>query len=94
MEDKRVIEVFTTGCTRCQPIVDIVKSMANSSWEVIIYDLRQTCDTKECLQKIQQYRLQSLPAVAVNGVLLDCYKSQRVVKPELLKADKAAGAIV
>lgn len=86
MENKRVIEVFTAGCSVCQPTVDMVKGMACASCEVIVYDLSKPCDTKECLDKVKQYGIKSLPAVAVNGVLLECCQNKGVSVDQLTKA--------
>ena len=86
MGNKRVIEVFTAGCSVCQPTVEIVQAMACSSCEVIVYDLSKPCDTKECIQKAQQYGIKSLPAVAVNGVLLNCCQNSGVAEAELKNA--------
>ena len=86
MENKRVIEVFTAGCSVCQPTVDLVKSMPCSSCQVIVYDLSKPCDTEECLDKVKQYSVKSLPAVAVNGVLLDCCENKGVSVDKLTKA--------
>lgn len=86
MENKRVIEVFTAGCMVCSPTVDLVKSMACSSCEVIVYDLSKPCDTRECIDKATKYNIKSLPAVVVNGVLLTCCENRGVSKEELIKA--------
>lgn len=86
MENKRFIEVFTAGCSVCQPTVDMVKSMACTSCEVIVYDLSKPCDTKECLDKVKQYGIKSLPAVAVNGVLLDCCQQKGVSEEVLINS--------
>ncbi len=86
MEHKRIIEIFTAGCSVCTPTVDLVKSMACSSCEVIVYDLSKPCETQTCLQKVKQYDVKSLPAVAVNGVLLNCCQSQGVSVDQLTKA--------
>ena len=45
---KRTVEVFTSGCPICKSTVDLVKSLAGPSWEVIIYDL-----TKDPNKEIQ-----------------------------------------
>ncbi|GAC1425572.1 MAG: hypothetical protein NVS1B13_18360 [Flavisolibacter sp.] len=86
MENKRIIEVFTAGCNVCEPTVEMVKGLACSSCEVIIYDLSKPCETIECLQKAQQYGIKSLPAVAVNGVILNCCANKGVSETELTKA--------
>ena len=86
MENKRIIEVFTAGCTVCQPTVETVKSMACSSCEVIVYGISRPCDIKECLEKIKQYGIKSLPAVAVNGMLLNCCRNKTVSQEELMRS--------
>lgn len=92
MEHKRIIEVFTAGCSVCAPAVELVKSMACSSCEVIVYDLSKPCNTKICLEKVKLYGVKSLPAVAVNGVLLDGYQNKSVTADQLTKAGLRARA--
>ncbi len=50
-QTKRKIEVFTAGCSVCSPVVDMVKSMACSDCEVIVYNLAEPCESKECIGK-------------------------------------------
>lgn len=69
---KRRVEVFTSGCMVCEETVRLVNSMACPSCEVHVYDLREGCATNECRDKARQYGVTAVPAVAVNGVLLDC----------------------
>ncbi len=69
---KRRVEVFTAGCPTCMETVRLVNSLACPSCEVQIYDLRQGCATNECREKATRYGVTAVPAVAVNGVLLDC----------------------
>lgn len=83
---KRQIEVFTANCPVCEPVVKTVKEMACDSCEVIIYDLNAQCDSKVCVDKMKEYNVTSLPAVAVNGQLLSCCKDKGVSKEELAKA--------
>ena len=37
--NKRKIELFTAGCTVCEPVVEMVKGMACSDCDVVIYNL-------------------------------------------------------
>jgi len=83
---KRKIELFTAGCTVCEPVVEMVKSMACSSCEVIIYNLAEPCDTKECLEKVKSYGIKALPAIAVNGELLRCCQNKAISVDELKNA--------
>jgi len=83
---KRQIEVFTAGCPVCEPSVKTVKEMACDSCEVTVYDLVKQCDDKVCVDKMKEYNITSLPAVAVNGKLLACCQNRGVSKEELAAA--------
>lgn len=85
-QNKRKIELFTAGCTVCEPVVEMVKSMACSSCDVVIYNLSQPCDTKECLEKVKAYGIKALPAIAVNGKLLSCCQNKGISVEELKNA--------
>ncbi|HET9056306.1 MAG: glutaredoxin [Sediminibacterium sp. Gen4] len=83
---KRRIELFTAGCTVCEPVLEMVKAMACSSCEVVIYNVAQPCDTKECLEKVKAYGIKALPAIAVDGKLLPCCQNKGLSVDELKKA--------
>ncbi len=85
-QTKRKIEVFTAGCSVCSPVVDMVKSMACSDCEVIVYNLAEPCESKECIDKAKTYGIKALPAVAVNGKLLSCCQNKGVSEDELKNA--------
>lgn len=84
---KRKIEVFTAGCPVCDKTVKLVKSLACPSCEVVIYDLNKGCETNECRKKAKEYGVERVPAVAVNGKLVECCKVGAVDAAAL----KAAG---
>lgn len=65
---KRQIEVFSAGCPLCDETAQKVKQMACPSCEVKILDMR----TLDASTRARQLGVQSLPAVAVNGVLAGC----------------------
>lgn len=67
---KRLIEVFTAGCSVCEGAVQQVKDLACDNCEVVVYDLNKGCDTNECEIKAKQYGVKSVPAVAINGKLV------------------------
>lgn len=83
MSKKRIVEIFTAGCPTCEPTVNLVKSIACDSCEVIVYDLNEGCDTMECRDKAEKYGVSQVPAVAVNGELLDCCKKGSITKEAL-----------
>lgn len=86
MSKKRTVEVFTAGCPVCQPTVDLVNELACDSCEVTVYDLNKGCDTMECREKAEKYGITKLPAIAVNGSLLDCCKTGSITKDALIAA--------
>ena len=85
-QTKRKIEVFTAGCSVCSPVVDMVKSMACADCEVIVYNLAEPCESRECVEKAKTYGIKALPAVAVNGKLLSCCQNKGVSEAELRSA--------
>ena len=83
---KRRVEVFTAGCRICAETVNLVKSVACPSCDVRIYDLREGCSTNECRDKPTQYRITAVPAIAVNGVLMDSCRRQTITAASLREA--------
>ncbi len=84
--EKRRVEVFTAACPLCEDAVRLVTSLACPSCEVQIYDLRKGCATNECREKAARYGVTAVPAVAVNGVLLDCCRREPITADRLSAA--------
>lgn len=87
---KRKIEVFTGGCSVCEPTVELVKKTACSNCEVTVYDLNKGCSTNECRDKAHQYNITRVPSVVVDGKLLDCCKDLGVTEEALKQAGVGA----
>ena len=83
---KRRVEVFTAGCPICDEAVNLVKSVACPSCDVQIYDLREGCSTNECHEIASWYGVTAVPAIAVDGVLLDCCRRSPVTASSLAAA--------
>ena len=83
---KRTVEVFTSGCPICEPVVDLVKKTACPSCDLVIYDLNAGCATNEWRDKAKEYGITRVPAVVVDGKLLDCCKTGTVSEKELRAA--------
>ena len=81
---KRLIEVFTGGCFICENAVEEIKAATCPNCEVKVYDLSKGCETNECKEKAKQYGIKSVPAVAIDGKLVDCC-SNRGINIEALK---------
>lgn len=74
----RKVEVFTAGCPVCEPVVEMVKSMACENCEVTVYNLMEHAGNNVIAAKVKDYAITSLPAVAINGELLSCCVNQGV----------------
>ncbi len=82
MTDKRKIEVFSAGCGLCEDTIAMVQDAACSSCEVIILDMND----KEILIRARELGIQSVPAVAVDGVLASCCAGRGVDEDTLRAA--------
>lgn len=83
---KRKIEVFTSGCPLCEPVVKMVQETACSNCEVTVYNLADLCESRVCLDKVSAYGIKTLPAVVVNGILLSCCQNSGVTESALRSA--------
>ena len=88
---KRQVEIFTANCPVCDPVVQMVKDLACEQCEITIYDLVKQCEDKTCLNKLEEYGVKKVPAIAVNGSLLPCCKDRGISKEELIKAGIGQG---
>lgn len=80
------IEVFTAGCEFCDSAVSLVNDNAKKDDAVIIYNLNDNNKKKDYQKVADSYGVKSIPAIVVNGNLLDCCKSNGVSKDLLLNA--------
>ena len=76
---KRKVEVFTVGGPVCTDLVNLVKATACPNCEVTIYNLGQGQGVEEA----KKYGVSAVPAVVVEGKLLDCCKRAHVTKHDL-----------
>jgi len=65
---KRRVEVFSAGCALCADTVKKVEELACPSCEVIVLDMREIA----AAQRAQDLGIRTVPAVVVDGKLLDC----------------------
>lgn len=67
MADKRKIEVFVAGCPLCEETVKTVNQLSCESCDVTIVDLNGAG-----MERAKELGVKAVPAVAVDGKLLDC----------------------
>lgn len=66
--NQRKVEVFSAGCSACEPIVELVKSLACPSCDVQVLDMKE----HSVAQKAKEYGLRTVPAVVIDGKLAAC----------------------
>lgn len=71
---KRALEIFSAGCPVCQQAVTEIRKLACPSCEITVHDLRQAT----AAARAEQLGAHSLPAVAVDGVLVGCCQSRGI----------------
>lgn len=68
MATTRQIEVFSAGCAVCEDTITLINKIACPSCEIEILDMHKP----EVAKQAKQYGVRSVPAVAINGKLVDC----------------------
>ena len=66
--NQRRVEVFSAGCAACEPVVELVKSLACPSCNVEVLDMSKP----EVAEKAKQYGVKTVPAVVIDGQLASC----------------------
>ncbi|MBO6934847.1 MAG: thioredoxin family protein [Deltaproteobacteria bacterium] len=68
MSKKRIVEVFSAGCSACQATIDLVNEIACGSCEISILDMNDA----EVARRAKSLGIRQVPAVVVDGVLAAC----------------------
>ena len=74
MQQKRKIEVFSAGCPACEETILLVNSIACSSCEVEVLDMRQA----EVASRAKHYGVSRIPTVVVDGKIAECCTAPEV----------------
>jgi glutaredoxin len=68
--NQRKVEVFSAGCPACEPVVQLVKSIACPSCDVQVLDMKEP----EVAEKAKAYGVKTVPSVVIDGKLAGCCK--------------------
>ena len=68
MSHKRMIEVFSAGCAACEETIEMVRSIACSSCEITVLDMRDA----RVAGRAKALGIRSVPAVVIDGKLAGC----------------------
>lgn len=64
----RKVEVFSAGCRICEEVVQLVRSIACSSCDVSVLDMKD----QKVAERAMALGVRSVPAIAVDGKLSAC----------------------
>ncbi len=82
MADKRQIEVFSAGCSVCNDAVAKINEIVCPWCEVTVLDMNNAA----VAGRAKFLGVQSVPAVAINGVLADCCQGRGINEDSLRTA--------
>ncbi len=81
---KQHIEVFTAGCPLCEPVVALVNESVTDKSDVTVHNLY---DWREIsLTNMKKYNVLAVPAIVVDGKLMECFTSKPITKKDLVNA--------
>lgn len=68
MVTQRRIEIFSAGCPVCDDVIAQIRAAACPSCDITVSDMHDAATAK----RAKQLGVRSVPAVAVDGALVDC----------------------
>lgn len=68
MAEKRVVEIFSAGCSICEDAVSLVKSLACSSCDIRVLDMTDA----SVAGRARELGIKTVPAIVVDGELASC----------------------
>lgn len=82
MVNKRNIEIFSADCPVCQETIDLVNRLACPSCEVSVLDMND----RTVAERANSLGIKSVPAIAIDGALVDCCAGRGVDEASLRAA--------
>jgi hypothetical protein len=82
MSQKRKIEVFSAGCCLCDAAVAKVRDWACDSCDMTVLDMKDD----NVAEYAKDLGIQSVPAVAIDGVAAECCAARGIDESVLRKA--------
>jgi len=65
---KRIIEIFSAGCSVCDETIQLVNQLACPSCEISVLDIKD----KDVAKRARSLGVNSVPVVAIDGGLAAC----------------------
>ena len=80
MAGPRQVEVFVGACPLCEPAIDLVKGLADRSWEMLVRNMNDP----EVAKRARSLGVGAIPAVVIDGRLAECC-ANRGIDAEVLR---------
>lgn len=75
------VEIFSAGCSVCGDAAELVRRLADDSWEVEVLSMHDA----DVARRAEQLRIRSVPAIVIDGNLAACC-AERGVDEQTLRA--------
>lgn len=73
MDNKGLIEVFTSGCPACEGTVRYASELAaDGAHELRVWNVKDPSVARDAAARMGHYGIHELPAIVVDGELLVC----------------------
>ncbi len=82
----RRVEIFSAGCPTCERTIDDLRRQIDPRHEIVVHDMRAD---EGAAEKAEALGVRTVPAVVVDGSLLDCCRNKGPAEHEL----EAAGLV-
>ena len=79
---KRMIEIFSAGCSVCEQTIAMVRRIACDSCDITVLDMSDAATA----MRAEALSIASVPAVVVDGELLSCCSGRGVNEEALREA--------
>lgn len=82
MANKRNIEIFSADCPVCRETIELVNRLACPSCKISVLDMND----KAVIGRADSLGIKSVPAIAIDGTLVDCCAGRGVDEASLRAA--------
>lgn len=73
MEPSGLVEVFTKGCSSCEPMLSYAQELVSGGrYDLRIWSIAGEHSSPEGRERMRRYGMRELPAIAVDGKMLAC----------------------
>ncbi len=83
----RRVEIFSAGCKTCEGTIAELREQIDTGHEIVVHDMQDD----RVAERAASFGIRTVPAVVVDGALLDCCKNTGPTFEELHAAGLTRG---